>query len=114
MKSFRTLNLAKEYYRLTRDLKISSHLREKFLRSCSSVALNLAEGNAKRSEKEKLRFYEIAHGSFRESLAILNLENITNEEARKVANHLGASLSKLTRSLLNKVAEASQMDLKID
>src|ERR1700722_9772849 len=110
MKSFRTLNLAKDYYRLTRNIKISSHLREQFLRSCSSVALNLAEGNAKRSEKEKLRFYEIAHGSFRESVTILDLENVTNEEIRRVADHLGASLYKLTRSFINKVAELSQMD----
>jgi four helix bundle protein len=114
VKSFRALDLAKEYDRLTRDLKISGHLAARFSRACSSVALNLAEGNAKRSEKEKLRFYEIALGSFRESLTILNLEKITNGEVRKVADHLGASLLRLTRTLINKVAQASQMNLKLD
>lgn len=99
MKSFRTLELAKDYYRLCHGLKLSSHLRDQFLRCTSSVALNLAEGNAKMSSKEKLRFYEIAHGSFRESVTILDLEEIANEEVRSAADCLGASLYKLTRAL---------------
>lgn len=102
MKSFRTLDLAKEYYRLSKNIKLPSHLRDQFLRSCSSVALNLAEGNAKLSEKEKLRFYEIAHGSFRESTTILDLEGISNEELFKVTDRLGASLYKLTRAFIYK------------
>lgn len=102
MNSFRTLDLAKEYYRLSHKLKLSSHLKDQFLRSCSSVALNLSEGNAKISEKEKLRFYEIAHGSFRESVTILDLEEISNAEVRNMADHLGASLYKLTRAFIVK------------
>lgn len=102
MNSFRALDLAKEYYRQSLNLKLSSHLRDQFLRSCSSVALNLSEGNAKMSEKEKLRFYEIAHGSFRESLTILDLEGISNEEIRMIADRLGANLYKLTRVMAAK------------
>jgi len=98
MQTFRTLELAKDYYRVTKTLPFSSHLKDQFLRSCSSVALNLSEGNAKMSEKEKLRFYEIAHGSFRESVTILDLEEVTNLEVRQSADRLGASLYKLTRS----------------
>ena len=100
MSSFRTLDLAKEYYRITHTLKFSSHLKDQFLRSCSSVALNLSEGNAKMSNKEKFRFYEIAHGSFRESVTILDLEQIQDSEVRQVADRLGVSLYKLTRSFL--------------
>ncbi|MGE3758890.1 MAG: four helix bundle protein [Pseudobdellovibrionaceae bacterium] len=70
--------------------------------SSSSVALNLSEGNAKSSEKEKLRFYEIAHGSFRESVTILDLEKIDNPEIRNLADQLGAHLYKLTRALMKK------------
>ncbi len=103
MNTFRTLDLAKEYYQLSRNLKLSSHLKDQFLRSCSSVALNLAEGNAKLSEKEKLRFYEIAHGSFRESVTILDLEGINQEDIRVKADRLGASLYKLTRSFAAKL-----------
>lgn len=102
MTTFRTLELAKDYYRLTRKIKLPSHLKDQFQRSSSSVALNLAEGNAKMSEKEKLRFYEIAHGSFRESVTILDLEEIKDEKIREVADRLGASLYKLTRAFTNK------------
>ena len=65
MASFRTLDLAKGYYRLSREIRLPAHLKDQFLRVSSSVALNLAEGNAKSSKKEKLRFYEMALGSFR-------------------------------------------------
>jgi len=99
MNNFRTLEIAKEYYRISRNVKLPPHLKDQYLRSCSSVALNLSEGNAKLSNKEKLRFYEIAHGSFRESVTILELEMIDDENIFKVANQLGANLYKLTRAL---------------
>ena len=99
MQNFRTLGLAKEYYQATKTLKLPSHLKDQFLRSASSVALNLAEGNAKLSMKEKARFYEIAHGSFRESLTILELENIEDKLVLQIADRLGANLFKLTRAM---------------
>ncbi len=99
MEKFRTLELAKQYYHASKNIAFSSHLRDQFLRSSSSVALNLSEGNAKTSEKEKLRFYEIAHGSFRESVTILDLENIFDTEIRSVADKLGANLFNLTRAM---------------
>ena len=75
MKSFRTLDLAKDYYRLTRNLKLSSHLRDQFLRSSSSIALNLAGRQCQIVGKGKVQgFYEIAMVPFRESLTILELE----------------------------------------
>lgn len=98
MSTFRTLDLAIEYYQISKGIKLPGHLKEHFLRSSSSVSLNLSEGNAKVSKKEKLRFYEIAHGSFRESLTILPLEGIVNEKIYEVADRLRASLYKLTRS----------------
>ncbi len=102
MSKFRTLELAKNYYQLSRDLKFPPHLKDQFLRSTSSVALNLSEGNAKMSNKEKCRFYEIAHGSFRESLTILELEKIQDPELFKIADRLGASLYNLTRAFVEK------------
>lgn len=68
MKSFRTLDLAKEYYRLCRNLRLNTHLRDQFLRCSSSVALK-------------------------------------DEEIRKIADRLGASLYKLTRSFQQKTNE---------
>ena len=76
MTKFRVLELATEYYQLGRELKLPVSLKDQFLRSASSVPLNLAEGNAKSSRKDRLRIFEIAYGSFRESQAILMLEKI--------------------------------------
>jgi four helix bundle protein len=52
MKTFRTLDLAVEFYSLVENIKAPSHLKEQLLRAASSVPLNLAEGNAKFSTLE--------------------------------------------------------------
>jgi len=48
MKTFRTLDLAVEFYNLTEKATASGHLRDQLLRASSLISLNLAEGNAKR------------------------------------------------------------------
>jgi four helix bundle protein len=53
----------------------------------------LAEGSAKTSRKERLRYYGIAFGSIREIQAIIRLEDLHSLESR--ADHLAASLYKL-------------------
>jgi four helix bundle protein len=73
MKPFRTLELAVRYYELVEPLKFPPHLKDQLLRASSSIALNLAEGNAKQSTKDKRRIYQIALGSFRETHRILTL-----------------------------------------
>lgn len=99
MVEFRTLAHAKKYYALASNQKLPRHLRDQLLRSSSSIALNLSEGNAKSSRKDRLRIYEIAYGSFRESQTILDLAKSKNQELEEVRDHLGASLYKLTDSL---------------
>ena len=42
-------------------------------RAGDSVALNIAEGNGKFSQKDRARFFQIAHGSALESAACLDL-----------------------------------------
>lgn len=105
MKHFRTLDLAKRYYQLGKEVKLPSHLKDQFLRSASSVTLNLAEGNAKSSRKDRLRIFEIAYGSFRESLVILEIESIDHPDLLEVADRLGACLYKLTKALLENERE---------
>lgn len=72
MKIFRTLELAIEFNDRVNELKISGHLRDQLLRASSSIALNLSEGNAKFSPKEKKRFYQTAYASQKECQTILN------------------------------------------
>ena len=64
------------------------------MRASSSISLNLSEGAAKPSRKERLRFYGIAYASAKEIQAIIRLEDL--EQLAPMADHLGASLYKLT------------------
>ena len=98
MKTFRTLDLAIEFHEEVERLSIAGHLREQLLRACSSIALNLAEGNAKRSVKEKKRYYQTAYASLQECKTILKLGKCDNEKVIDTADKLGAWLFKLLKS----------------
>ena len=96
MKTFRTLDLSEKFYHQTESLKLSGNLRDQLTRAASSIALNLAEGNAKPSIKEKRRYYQTAYASLKECESILRLAKIENEDVIKQADFLGACLYKLT------------------
>src|ERR1700730_10325098 len=53
------------------DKRIST--RDQLARAGDSIALNIAEGNGKFSQKDRARFFQIAHGSALESAACLDL-----------------------------------------
>jgi four helix bundle protein len=109
MKTFRTLDLAVEYYGIVEAIQLPHHLKEQLLRAASSISLNLSEGNAKRSYADKKRIYQIALGSFRESQTILRLAKYKNLELEKLADNLGACLYKLTVFKTPKRAEEERM-----
>jgi len=73
MKSFRTLDLAIEFYDLFKHSTIKGNLRDQLLRAASSISFNLAEGNAKRTEREKKRYDHTAYASVQECKTILRL-----------------------------------------
>ncbi len=105
MKTFRTLDLAVEFHDQIESLIGSSHLKSQILRASSSIALNLAEGNAKFSVAEKRRFYTIAYSSLKECQTALKLMKIEDPQILKRADHLGACLYKLMKSDLKTVSE---------
>lgn len=94
--SFRTYQLAVDYYREVACVRCPSHLRDQLLRAASSVALNLAEGSAKPSVKERQRYYRIALGSFRESQAVFDLLGSCEPGLAQLGDRLGAHLYRLT------------------
>lgn len=69
-------------------------------RASSSIALNLAEGNAKFSYKDKARIYQIAYGSFRECQTILELAEVRTPELEEKTKHLASSLYRLIQGTL--------------
>jgi four helix bundle protein len=98
MGNFRTLDLAVEFYELAEKENVTGHLRDQLLRAASSIALNLAEGNAKASANEKRHFFQTAYGSLRECQTIFKLLKTESDEALKMADQLGANLYKLVNS----------------
>ncbi len=93
---FRTYQLSKELYGVCKNVPAAHFERDQLLRAALSVVLNLAEGSAKPTAKERRRFYAIALGSLREVQAILDLLNRTNEST--IADRVGANLYLLTRN----------------
>ena len=89
MSDFRTLNLAIEFHQRAEKLKIRGHLRDQLLRAASSIALNLSEGNAKGSAREKKRYYQTAYASLKECQTIFILTKSKDTELDKFAHYLG-------------------------
>lgn len=98
MKTFRTLDLAIKYYEYAEQVKVTGNLRDQLLRAASSISLNLAEGNAKSSVREKKRYYQTAYASLKECETVLKLLKIQEGEILKATDFLGASLYKLMHS----------------
>ena len=98
MKTFRTLELAIEFYEMSEGLALSGHLKDQLLRASSSISLNLSEGNAKRTEKEKKRYYHTAYVSCQECKTLLRLAKVSDMKVVDAADKLGAWLFKLLKS----------------
>ena len=96
LKNFRTYQLAVEFHRLyVVQEGIPGYLRDQLYRASSSVALNLAEGSAKPTSRDQIRFYFIAMGSLRESQAALEIIKSECPELASLADKLGAHLYRL-------------------
>jgi four helix bundle protein len=93
LKNFRAYDSSIEFYKVCKQVKLPHAMRDQLMRAASSISLNLAEGSAKPSRKERLRYYSIAFGSLREIQAIIRLEELTGLSDQ--ADHLGAMLYKL-------------------
>jgi len=104
MKTFRTLDLSVEFYELSEQSEVNGNLRDQLLRAASSISLNLSEGNAKNSVKDKRRFFQMAYGSLRECQTIFKLAKLNDPKLEKTADHLGASLYKLLKSEIKEFA----------
>ena len=86
MKNFKTLELAIEFYQKGQKLKINNRIiKDQFDRASLSIALNIAEGYGRLTEKDRRRFYSISYGSLRETQCLLE---IMNQEALLLSSDL--------------------------
>ena len=91
MIKLKTYRLALEFYKEGRKLKIKNFpLKNQFERASLSIVLNIAEGVAKLSAKDRKRFYQISLGSLNETLVILEImeNNILIKKGNLVRAHL--------------------------
>ena len=65
MKNFRTYNLALQFYKDAHRLNLKEPMKSQFSRALLSIPLNLCEGSAKPTAKDRRKYYHIALGSMR-------------------------------------------------
>jgi len=95
LKKFKTYQLAIEFHRECKKIRVPTYLRDQLLRASSSVVLNIAEGSGKATAADQRRFYSIALGSLRESTAILEIVRESNSKSEELGDQLGACLYRL-------------------
>ncbi len=91
--NFYSYQKALELYKLCEGIKAKAFLKDQLERAALSVVLNLAEGSAKTSPKERARFYGISYASLRETQVLLGILN--HAEPNVIADQLGAMIYRL-------------------
>ena len=93
---FRTLELAKDYYHACSRIKMKGALKNQFERASLSVLLNLVEGNAKPTRKDRAKFFFISYGSLQETRTLLEISG--NHQLSSKGDRLAAHLWKLAQN----------------
>ena len=85
MKNFVTLEKSQQFVKSLYPLltKIENPFKDQLKRSSLSIALNLAEGQAKRGADRK-RFYKIAYASARETMCCMQILGFEISEIDKI------------------------------
>ena len=103
-----------ETFAVAKDLSgVHRHARDQWLRASQSVPLNIAEGNGKRSPKDRARYFEIARGSALECTAIQDVltasDGLDSDSSREMKLKLKRIVSMLTRMVMKSdaVSESS-------
>ena len=96
IRNFLAYELALKLYRKVEMMPLKHPIKDQLIRASQSVILNLAEGSAKPTVRDKRRYYAIAFGSAREVQAAFDIINLKDEQALDLIDHVAACLYKLT------------------
>lgn len=97
LSKFRSYQIAVQFHRDCAAVTLPGYLKDQLLRASSSIALNLAEGSAKPTYRDQIKFFHIAMGSLRECQAALELAPRREPALVSAADVLGAHLYRLCR-----------------
>ena len=106
----KAMDFAAEIYRLTRNLPKEElyALSNQLKRAAVSIPSNIAEGHARFSTKEYLRFLSIARGSCAEVetqlLLCVKLDYLTQEDIEGILN-LQNEIERMLNSMITKLRE---------
>ena len=98
MNNFRALNQSIIQYREIKKLKLRGEVRSQIERAALSVCLNLTEGNARRSQKDRRRMFNIAYSSQQEVKTLLII--LKQKRIYRNADILGAMIYRLQLSIM--------------
>ena len=97
MKNFRCYQMAKELYKAIQTEPLKGESRDQMVRASLSVCLNLIEGSARPTAKDRKRFFYLALSSLREVRAISDLHDLETTVTK--ADVLGAHIYKLIQAV---------------
>ena len=95
---FRTLKAAIRFYHLVSSLRLPRRkLKEQLVTAAESVCLQLAEGDRRDSQQDRLCFFNRALTSVKEAQTALMIGQVTDPVIVDLADYLGAAVYKLTK-----------------
>ena len=97
-KSFRTYELASQFYKECQKLEVRGAIKNQLDRAVLSIPLNLAEGRGRRTLTDQKHFFQIAFGSARECKAILDLVTPCPNNLTEMADSLCAHIYRLIQN----------------
>jgi four helix bundle protein len=80
-----------------------SRIRDQFIGAITSIPLNIAEGNGRKTSKDKINFYKIARSSSFECIPILEIcfaLGLTDDESRRDIREDIAEISRMLSGLI--------------
>jgi four helix bundle protein len=90
----------REVYRFLKGNKnITAYVRDQLGRACLSIMLNIAEGSAKFSERDRKNFYVTARGSAFEGASLITFIQDEGEIPEVLAGQLTLAFEEISRML---------------
>ncbi len=105
-----TIEYIAESFEVARSLSgVHRHTRDQWIRAAQSIALNIAEGNGRRSPKDRSRFFDIARGSALECSAIQDVLVVTDGIETSRGEVMKVKLSRMVAMLTRLSAKADRV-----